>query len=150
MCFRVCCKTENLNTNPITEDNTNTLFSMSWILNFSLSWGLQKHNFTHKKMFTKIWIHLHSRFHSSVSIETGYGLDGRGSNPGRGTIFLSYTASRPALGPTQAPIQWVLESLSLGVKQSGREAEHSLPSCAEFKNGGAILLSPHTSSWHGA
>jgi hypothetical protein len=39
---------------------------------------------------------------SSVGITTSYGLDGRGK------IFLSSTASRPALGPTQLPKQWVL------------------------------------------
>jgi hypothetical protein len=35
------------------------------------------------------------------------------------------TASRPALGPTQSPIQWVPGALSLGVKQPVREADHS-------------------------
>jgi hypothetical protein len=35
-------------------------------------------------------------------------------------IFLFTTASRPALGPTQPPIQWVPGALSLGVKRSGR------------------------------
>ena len=29
----------------------------------------------------------------------------RGSNPGGGEIF--YTCPRPALGPTQPPVQWV-------------------------------------------
>jgi hypothetical protein len=49
-------------------------------------------------------------------------------------IFLFTTASRPALGPTQPPIQWVLGSLSLRVKRPGREANHSPPSSAEVKN----------------
>jgi hypothetical protein len=34
------------------------------------------------------------------------------------------TASRTVLGPTQPPIQWVPEALSLGVKRPGREADH--------------------------
>ena len=42
---------------------------------------------------------------SSVDIEIDYGLDGPGSNPGGDEIF---RPSRPALGPTQPPIQWVL------------------------------------------
>jgi len=42
---------------------------------------------------------------SSVSIATDYGLDGPGSNPGVDEIF---RPSRPALGPTQAPVKWVL------------------------------------------
>jgi hypothetical protein len=40
-------------------------------------------------------------------------------------IFLFTTVSRTALWPTQPPIQWVLGALSLGVKQPGREADHS-------------------------
>jgi hypothetical protein len=34
--------------------------------------------------------------------------------PDRGKIFLFSTASRPALGPTQPPFQWVLGSFSRG------------------------------------
>ena len=42
---------------------------------------------------------------SSVGIVTDYGLDGPGSNPGGDKIFRPY---RPALGPTQSPVKWVL------------------------------------------
>jgi hypothetical protein len=56
-----------------------------------------------------------------------------------------FTACRPALGPTQPPIQWVP-----GVKRPGREADHSPPSSAEVKNGGAMPPLPYTSSWRGA
>jgi hypothetical protein len=49
-------------------------------------------------------------------------------------IFLLTTASRPTLGLTQPPIQRVPGALSMGVKQPGREADHSLPSSAEVKN----------------
>jgi len=41
---------------------------------------------------------------SSVSIVTDYRLDGPRSNPGGDEIFRS---SRPVLGPTQPPVQWV-------------------------------------------
>ena len=41
---------------------------------------------------------------SSVGIATDYGLDGPGSNPGGDEIF---RPSRPALGSTQPPVQWV-------------------------------------------
>jgi hypothetical protein len=37
---------------------------------------------------------------SSVSIATGYGLDGRDSIPCGGKICLFFITSRPALGPT--------------------------------------------------
>ena len=42
---------------------------------------------------------------SSVGIDTDYGLDGPGSNPGGDGIF---RPSRPALGSTQPPVKWVL------------------------------------------
>jgi hypothetical protein len=73
---------------------------------------------------------------SSVGVATGYGLDGvLGFDSRRGLgIFLFSTASRPALGPTQPPIRWVLRALSPGVKQPGCEADHSPPSSAEVKN----------------
>jgi len=38
-----------------------------------------------------------------------------------------------SLGPTQPPMKWVQGNLSLGVKQQGREADHSPPSSAEVK-----------------
>jgi hypothetical protein len=52
---------------------------------------------------------------------TGYGLDGPGIEPRWGRDF-SHT-SRPALGPTQPPVQW-LQGLSRGVKRSGCGADH--------------------------
>ena len=42
---------------------------------------------------------------SSVGIANDYRLDGPGSNPGADEIF---RPSRPALGPTQPPVKWVL------------------------------------------
>ena len=41
---------------------------------------------------------------SSVGIATDYGMDGPGSNPSEDEIF---RPSRPALGPTQPPVQCV-------------------------------------------
>jgi hypothetical protein len=56
-------------------------------------------------------------------------------------IFLFTTVSRTALGPTQPPIQWVPQALSLGIKRSGREADASPPSSAEVKNAWSYVSS---------
>jgi len=59
---------------------------------------------------------------SSVGIATGYGLDGPEieSRFGRGFLHLS----RPALGLTQPPVQWV-PGLSRGERRPGRGADPS-------------------------
>jgi hypothetical protein len=74
-----------------------------------------------------------------------------GSSPGRGwKFFLITTSSRPALGPTQPPIQWVPGTLSTAVKRPGREADHSPPPCTEFENAWSYTSTHNTSSWRGA
>jgi hypothetical protein len=82
----------------------------------------------------------------------GYGLEDRGFESRQGLgVFLFTVASRPALGPTQPPIRWVPGALSLGVKWSGRESDHSPPSSAEVKECVELYLpSSDTSSWRGA
>jgi hypothetical protein len=82
---------------------------------------------------------------SSVGIATKLraGRPGLDSRQGQ-EIFLYITASKPALGPTQPPIQWVQ-----GVKLLGHEADLSPPSSAEDKNGENVAPLPHTSSWSG-
>jgi hypothetical protein len=57
---------------------------------------------------------------SSVSIVSGYGLDDRAMrfDPRQEQrIFPLASLPRPALGPTQAPVQWVPGVLSPGVKR---------------------------------
>jgi hypothetical protein len=52
-----------------------------------------------------------------VRIATSYGLDDRGvgiPSPGSVKNFLFSSSSRPALGSTQPPIQWVPGALSRG------------------------------------
>ena len=53
---------------------------------------------------------------SVVGIEIRYGLDGPGIESRWGRDFPHL--SRPALGPTQTPVQWV-PGLSRGVKAAG-------------------------------
>jgi hypothetical protein len=63
-------------------------------------------------------------------------------------IFLLSTASRPVLRPTQPRIQWVLSVPvpHVHLKRTEYEADHSPPSNAEVKNGGAVTPLPHMSS----
>jgi hypothetical protein len=62
------------------------------------------------------------------------------SRPGRVKIFSE--SSRPALRPTQPPIQWVPWALSLGIKRPGREADHSPPISAEVKKTWVYISTP--------
>ena len=64
---------------------------------------------------------------SVVGIATGYGMDG----PGIGSRWRRNfpNLSRPALGPTQPPVQWV-PGLSRGKERPGRDADPSPPSSA--------------------
>jgi hypothetical protein len=64
---------------------------------------------------------------SSGSIVSDYGLDDRaiGVRSLAGAKDFS-SILRPALGPTQPPVQWVPGVLSPGVKaRPGRDADHS-------------------------
>jgi hypothetical protein len=64
---------------------------------------------------------------SSANIATGYGMDGPGieSQWRRDCPHLS----RPALGPTQPPVQWV-PGLCRGKERPGRDSDPSPPSIA--------------------
>jgi hypothetical protein len=59
-------------------------------------------------------------------------------------IFPLSSVSRPALGPTQPPVQWVTRVLSPGVRaRPGRDADHSPPSSAKVEYEYELyLLSP--------
>jgi hypothetical protein len=61
--------------------------------------------------------------YSSVGIAMIYGLDGRGSIPGREKRFF-FTASGPAPGLTHSPVQCVPGAFPPWVKRPGREADH--------------------------
>jgi hypothetical protein len=62
------------------------------------------------------WSTLRS-YHSCIcGVSMGNGLESRCWIPGRGEIFRFSTASRPVLGPTHTPIQWVPGALSRGLK----------------------------------
>jgi hypothetical protein len=59
---------------------------------------------------------------------------GWSSSPSRVKNFLLPMSSRPAVGSTQPPVEWVPGTLSSGVKQSGREADYSSQASAKVKN----------------
>jgi hypothetical protein len=74
-----------------------------------------------------------------------YGLYGPGIESRWGRDFSQ--PSRPPLGPTQPPIQWV-PGLFPGVKRPGRGVDHPPPSSAEVKETVELYLySPSGPSW---
>jgi hypothetical protein len=67
--------------------------------------------------------------------------------PAGARYFPSSTGSKPALGPTQPPIQLVPGTLSLGVKRLGSDTYYSPRSSAEVKNGGSVPPLSNTTWW---
>jgi hypothetical protein len=79
---------------------------------------------------------------SSVSIVPGYGLDDRAievRSPAGARIFPLASVSRPALGPTQPPVQWVPGVLSLGGKARPGRIPPLPPSASMACSGTALL-----------
>jgi hypothetical protein len=63
----------------------------------------------------------------------GYGLDGRCSILGRGIFFSLLHSVQTSSGAHSASCPMGAVGSTPGVKQSGREADHSPPSSAEVK-----------------
>jgi hypothetical protein len=84
-----------------------------------------------------------------IALECFINVSSRGFDSRWGTgIFFFSTASRPALKPTQTPIQCVVETFSTGVKRPGREADHSTLSNADVKNAWRYTSTQHVfMSW---
>jgi hypothetical protein len=61
--------------------------------------------------------------------------------------FLFSISSRPVLGPTQPPIQWVPGALSPEVKRSGHESDHSIQLVPRSRKLGSICPLPYMLSW---
>jgi hypothetical protein len=118
--------------------NTSTLGCVSQEADFqiSLSRSILTSRLAFKMTLETIYIYTHMSRDSSVGIATDQGLDDRMIGvrfPEELEIFVFATASTPAVGPIQPPIQWVPGALSLDVKRPAREANHSHPSNAEVK-----------------
>jgi hypothetical protein len=90
---------------------------------------------------------------SSVGIETDYGLNDRMNGvrlpAGAGNLSLPHRVQTGS-GAHSASYPMGTRVLYLGVKRSGRKADHSPPSTAEVKNASSYTSTPHTSSWRGA
>jgi hypothetical protein len=74
---------------------------------------------------------------SSGSIVSDYGLDDRAigvRSPAGQSIFPLASVSRPALRPTQPPVQWVPGVLSPGVKRGRGVTLTTHPHHAEVEN----------------
>jgi hypothetical protein len=85
---------------------------------------------------------------NTVSTAAGYGLEvqrGQVSCPSRCNIFLLSMSSRPALVPTQPPIQLVPGVPYPKEKWSGCEADHLPPTNAKNKETWICTSNPHTS-----
>jgi hypothetical protein len=93
---------------------------------------------------------------TAVGMATGYGLDDRGVGF-RFSVGSSIFSSSPLppdrlWGPSQSPIQWVPGALSPGLKQPGREADHSPRNSAEVNKIWIYTTTqlPCTPSWRSA
>jgi hypothetical protein len=91
---------------------------------------------------------------SSVGIALGYGLDDRGSRvrfpPGAGNFSLHHRVQNGS-GAHPASYPMGTRCSLPGVKRTGREADHSLPSSAEVKEWVELYLQfPSTPPWRGA
>jgi hypothetical protein len=88
----------------------------------------------YKNMYYKISQSMTGILGSVFGIATGYRLEDRGVGVRVpvGSRIIS-TFSRPALDPTEPPIQWVPGALSTELKRLGREADHSPATSAEVK-----------------
>jgi hypothetical protein len=85
---------------------------------------------TTKLDYVRLYFYAASRVNSG-SIVSDYGRSGFDPRQGQ-KIFPLASVSRPALGLTQPPVQWVPGVLSPGVKRG--DADHSPPSSAAVVN----------------
>ena len=76
------------------------------------------------------YLFIYTRFVGTVAQSLkrlSYGLDCPVSNPGGDEVL---SPSRPALGPTQPPVNWVPVVCQRGNVRKGRASDHSPPSSA--------------------
>jgi hypothetical protein len=89
-------------------------------------------------------------YHSNTDWLRAGRLRDRGSSPGRVKNFHFSISSRPALGSTQPPIQWVPGALSRGYSGRGVKLTAHLQLVPRSRICGSIYPLPHVPSWHNA
>jgi hypothetical protein len=85
---------------------------------------------------------------SAAGIATGYGLDSRGIRDRFPSGAIDFSSQRPDRFSDPPSLVWngYSGALSFGLKQPGLQTDHTSPSIAEVKNGGAIPALLHMSS----
>jgi len=127
----VCSSETLLNTSNTTRrinEDQNLIFHLSENLNYNHIEGAEI-----LSIATRLWVRRS-------------GFDSRQ----RQGVSLFVPTSRPALMPTQPPIQWVPGALTPEVKRPGRIADTHLHLAPMLRTRGAIPSFPHTSSRSGA
>jgi hypothetical protein len=95
------------------------------------------------KLLFEIFLFRLNNFKIYVCQSTDYGLDNLGSIPGTARFFFSPQRPARVWGPLSLLSNGYRGSLP-GGKRQGSEADHSPPTSAEVKNGGAIPPPTHT------
>jgi len=119
-------------------------FSNSWIFLLSV---MYKFWYTEANLIFRQLVYFlrHPQAMSIAQItETTLGWTTMVQFPAGGMIWLLLfaTTSRPALGPTQPPIQWVSGVLFPRIKRQGRECDHLPPSSAKVNNAWSYTSTP--------
>jgi len=73
---------------------------------------------------------------------SGYRLDGWGSIPARGILFLFATMPRPVLGSTQPQIVWLLGTFSMQLKCGSVKFNSQVHLLSRLRILGTLLYSP--------
>jgi hypothetical protein len=137
-------------------------FYLSVDTRLQTDWQTDRHDFHVTRFFLSFWrehtskkhlqashVLIHLRTYSlvlssqraGIGIRYGWMTEESSSSPGRVKHFLFPTSSRPALGSTQPPLQWIPGALPPGFKRSG---------CEVHTKCGSIHPLPHTPQWRSA
>jgi hypothetical protein len=135
-------KSDNIKAEIIGENNAFEVFKVSLF-------GELKHATLPEKCFSYLTYRQGKSRYSSVTLVTGYGMDGRGigvKSPAGAREFSLLHSVQTGSGAHPASYPNGTWGSIPGVKRKGYEADHSPPPSAEVKNGEDIPPLPHTPS----